>query len=377
MASRAVRTLGHPAVRLKTKKAYIMKPKAGYDYLATAAHFAAESSTGTNVNVCTTDDFTKSVDALVYYIDPDSEEMSGLRSTSTPVTAGPCLDTGQMAAKLLEQGVVIDPGGADLVGFWFRLRLDNYDALADCCPMRGRRIGEASHPGPSGGGARATARKREEGHTGGDVGLGNGLLDILKPMIQQLIKEAFTELFRGDAMKDMVTGMLVGGVGPLAPARGSVAADGGNGKGGSVNRWQAARAGGRATTASPTAAPTKDPDTGWTLVTRGGRRAGKGNGKPDVSSSGKGKGKATTSKGPPAEQPAHEDVWTSQGRFVSLFDDKGKGKGKSKGKGKQDAATKGGGKLGDAKAKKDEQAAAPATAKSPTSRRATFGSTPS
>ena len=52
-----------------------MKPKAGYDYLATAAHFAAESSTGTNVNVCTTDDFTKSVDALVYYIDPDNEEM--------------------------------------------------------------------------------------------------------------------------------------------------------------------------------------------------------------------------------------------------------------------------------------------------------------
>merc|ERR1719386_339832 len=55
--------------------AYIMKPKPGYDYLATAAHFAAESSTGTNVNVCTTDDFTKSVDALVYYIDPDCEEM--------------------------------------------------------------------------------------------------------------------------------------------------------------------------------------------------------------------------------------------------------------------------------------------------------------
>ena len=43
--------------------------------IATAAHFAAESSTGTNVNVCTTDDFTKSVDALVYYIDPEEEEM--------------------------------------------------------------------------------------------------------------------------------------------------------------------------------------------------------------------------------------------------------------------------------------------------------------
>merc|ERR1712176_158193 len=30
---------------------------------------------GTNVNVCTTDDFTKAVDALVYYIDPENEEM--------------------------------------------------------------------------------------------------------------------------------------------------------------------------------------------------------------------------------------------------------------------------------------------------------------
>ena len=44
--------------------AYIMKPKAGYDYLATAAHFAAESSMDTKVNVCTTGDFTKSVNAL-------------------------------------------------------------------------------------------------------------------------------------------------------------------------------------------------------------------------------------------------------------------------------------------------------------------------
>ena len=55
--------------------AYKMKPKAGYGYLATAAHFAAESSTGTNVEVCTTDDFTKGVDALVYYIDEATEDM--------------------------------------------------------------------------------------------------------------------------------------------------------------------------------------------------------------------------------------------------------------------------------------------------------------
>jgi ribulose-bisphosphate carboxylase large chain len=55
--------------------AYIMKPKAGYGYLETAAHFAAESSTGTNVEVCTTDEFTKGVDAIVYEIDEAKEIM--------------------------------------------------------------------------------------------------------------------------------------------------------------------------------------------------------------------------------------------------------------------------------------------------------------
>ena len=49
--------------------AYKMKPKDDLGYLEAAAHFAAESSTGTNVEVSTTDDFTKGVDALVYYID--------------------------------------------------------------------------------------------------------------------------------------------------------------------------------------------------------------------------------------------------------------------------------------------------------------------
>ena len=53
--------------------AYSLKPKAGYDYLATAAHFAAESSTGTNVEVSTTDDYTRSVDAIVYEADEANE----------------------------------------------------------------------------------------------------------------------------------------------------------------------------------------------------------------------------------------------------------------------------------------------------------------
>ena len=61
--------------------AYIMKPKAGHGFLETAAHFAAESSTGTNVEVSTTDDFTRGVDALVYEID----EASGLVKIAYPV----------------------------------------------------------------------------------------------------------------------------------------------------------------------------------------------------------------------------------------------------------------------------------------------------
>jgi|TARA_B100001079_G_scaffold266199_1_gene273004 ribulose-bisphosphate carboxylase large chain len=56
--------------------AYKMKPRKGFfDYIGTAAHFAAESSTGTNVDVVTTDDFTRSVDAIVYEIDEEKELM--------------------------------------------------------------------------------------------------------------------------------------------------------------------------------------------------------------------------------------------------------------------------------------------------------------
>jgi ribulose-bisphosphate carboxylase large chain len=45
-----------------------------------AAHIAAESSTGTNVEVSTTDDFTKGVDALVYFID----EAKGVMKVAYP-----------------------------------------------------------------------------------------------------------------------------------------------------------------------------------------------------------------------------------------------------------------------------------------------------
>jgi len=60
--------------------AYTMEPAEGYGYLEAAAHFAAESSTGTNVEVSTTDDFTKGVDALVYLID----EAKGIMKIAYP-----------------------------------------------------------------------------------------------------------------------------------------------------------------------------------------------------------------------------------------------------------------------------------------------------
>ena len=55
--------------------AYTMKLKAGYDYLSTAAHFAAELFRDTDATVCTTNDCTKSMHAFVYHIDPASEKM--------------------------------------------------------------------------------------------------------------------------------------------------------------------------------------------------------------------------------------------------------------------------------------------------------------
>ncbi|MDZ4201156.1 MAG: ribulose-bisphosphate carboxylase [Gallionella sp.] len=61
--------------------AYHMAPATGYGFLEVAAHIAAESSTGTNVEVSTTDDFTKGVDALVYEIN----EATGLVKIAYPV----------------------------------------------------------------------------------------------------------------------------------------------------------------------------------------------------------------------------------------------------------------------------------------------------
>ena len=66
--------------------AYKLKPAAGHGFLAVAAHVAAESSTGTNVEVSTTDDFTRGVDAMVYETDENAfGDEGGLAKIAYPV----------------------------------------------------------------------------------------------------------------------------------------------------------------------------------------------------------------------------------------------------------------------------------------------------
>ncbi len=66
--------------------AYKLKTAPGYGFLEVAAHIAAESSTGTNVEVSTTDDFTRGVDCMVYEIDETAfEDGYGLFKAAYPI----------------------------------------------------------------------------------------------------------------------------------------------------------------------------------------------------------------------------------------------------------------------------------------------------
>ncbi|MCW8918998.1 MAG: ribulose-bisphosphate carboxylase, partial [Gammaproteobacteria bacterium] len=92
--------------------AYTMQPAEGYGYLEVAAHIAAESSTGTNVEVSTTDDFTKGVDALVYY----SDEAKGIIKIAYP-------------NDLFDRNVI--DGRAMIVSF-LTLAIGNNQGMGDC-----------------------------------------------------------------------------------------------------------------------------------------------------------------------------------------------------------------------------------------------------
>ncbi len=96
--------------------AYTMHPAAGYGYLEVAAHIAAESSTGTNVEVSTTDDFTKGVDALVYHID----EAEGIVKIAYP-------------NELFDRNII--DGRAMIVSF-LTLAIGNNQGMGDCADLQ-------------------------------------------------------------------------------------------------------------------------------------------------------------------------------------------------------------------------------------------------
>ena len=83
---------------------------------------------------------------------------------------------------------------------------------------RGTRLGEADHPGPSGGGARATARRRaEEGDGDMTMDDGMGFAAMLRPIVEKLIRQVLKEILGGGAVKQMLAGMLANtSSGPLA-----------------------------------------------------------------------------------------------------------------------------------------------------------------
>jgi len=101
--------------------AYRLKPAQGHGFLTVAAHVAAESSTGTNVEVSTTDDFTRGVDALVYEIDENAfGDAGGLVKIAYPV-------------ELFDHNLIDDKHG---VAHMWSLILGNNQGMGDHVGLR-------------------------------------------------------------------------------------------------------------------------------------------------------------------------------------------------------------------------------------------------
>ena len=130
-----------------------------------------------------------------------------------------------MVAKIVEDGPETSAGdfsrcggSCSARGRWWEGQVGSSFAawvlskLEECHDWKnGARLGEADHPGPSGGGSRATARKRNEREDEDDIDDGGGLAAMLRPMIEKLIKETLAEILGGGSLKGMIAGMLAGG----------------------------------------------------------------------------------------------------------------------------------------------------------------------
>ncbi len=127
---------------------YKMLPKPGHGYLEAAAHFAAESSTGTNVSVSTTDAFTKGVDALVYHIDEASEDLRiayPLELFDRNITDGRMMLVSFLTLTIGNNQGMGDIAHAKMVDFWMPPRaLQLFDGpakgIADLWRVLGRPV---------------------------------------------------------------------------------------------------------------------------------------------------------------------------------------------------------------------------------------------
>ena len=169
----------------------------------------------------------KEMGALAAQVAMRGYENTSSTSTCTVAPGPAALDTGQQAANVLpgdpfrEAEFQETGGGKSRVRVRWRLGHVGISSFAagllsalEVCHdwKRGARLGEADHPGPSGGGARATARRRaeaEEENEGSAEGMGD-LAGMLRPIIEKLIRQVLKEILGGSAMKQMVAGMLAG-----------------------------------------------------------------------------------------------------------------------------------------------------------------------
>ena len=179
-------------------------------------------------------------------------------------------------------------------------------------------------PGPNGGGARATARRRQENEhdeqeeavDNGMQGMG-GFADMLRPLIEKMIKQILEEILGGGALKQMVAGMLT--TSSAVPSAALVEGDTVQAKGAGKNK--------RADEA-PHVEGKGDQQQRWNKRGKdhggagGGNVGQKGSGKKDGES--KGKGKAAGKDG------GASDGTKSNGDGDAKPQGKAKGKGKAK-----------------------------------------------
>ena len=102
--------------------AYKMKPTPGFfDYIGTASHFCAESSTGTNVSTVTTDDFAMGLDAICYEIDEEKELMKiayPIDLFDRNITDGRAMVVSLMTCMVDNNQAMGDVEYAKLLDFW-------------------------------------------------------------------------------------------------------------------------------------------------------------------------------------------------------------------------------------------------------------------